>query len=358
MPALHRPSSARRPEKAGYPSSGRLFHGPSGRAAPFTICDRYHCSVLGPTNPNRLYVWTGTIDPGGHHGGPVINNAETPPYTWTTYPERLEAAGVSWRIYQQADNYDDNPLAWFRQYQQAPQSSSLYRNGLATRPAEAFAEDVRAGNLPQVSWIITPAAESEHPSYLPAAGAVAISRTLEALAAARNVWQSTVVLLTYDENDGFFDHVLPPTAPLGTPDEFVGGLPIGPGIRVPMLVISPWSQGGWVASEQFDHTSILQFLERRFGVEEPNISEWRRRTCGDLTSAFDFAHPSASFPSLPATSGYLLDQYVTSNDLPAPTVPAAQSMPHQESGSRPHRPVPPVTGHRSGRVSESVVSTG
>ena len=81
----------------------------------FTICDGYHCSVIGPTNPNRLYLWSGTIDPGGRHGGPVIDNSETPPYTWTTYPERLQAAGVSWRVYQETDNFDDNALAWFKQ---------------------------------------------------------------------------------------------------------------------------------------------------------------------------------------------------------------------------------------------------
>jgi len=303
----------------------------------FTICDGYHCSVMGPTNPNRLYLWTGMIDPNGGHGGPVTDNSETPPYTWTTYPERLQAAGISWRVYQQVDNYDDNALAWFQQYQQAPKTSPLYVNGLADRPVTAFADDVAAGKLPQVSWIIAPAAQSEHPSYTPAAGAELTYGYLKALAEHPQVWSKTVFFLTYDENDGFFDHVPPPTASLGTPDEYVAGLPIGLGFRVPMIVISPWSTGGFVCGSVFDHTSIIRFIERRFGVREPNISAWRRRTCGDLTSAFDFRDQPARFPRIPNPTGSaaIAQQQCSAN--PAPTVPAHQSMPSQEPGHRPRR---------------------
>ncbi len=306
----------------------------------FTICDNYHCSVLGPTNPNRLYHWTGTIDPAGRNGGPVIDNSETPPYTWTTYPERLEAAGISWRIYQEADNYDDNPLAWFRQYQEAPRSSPLFTKGIAPAPGlvAAFADDVRGGNLPQVSWIIGSAATCEHPSYLPAAGAVFISQILEVLAAQPKVWEQTAFFLNYDENDGLFDHVPPPVPPAGTPDEFVDGLPIGLGFRVPMIVISPLSVGGWVSSEVYDHTSVLRFMEELFGVEEPNISAWRRRCAGDLTRTLNVPAQRASFPALPPTRDYLLSQYVTSQDRPVPTVPADQTLPTQPPGHR--RPTP------------------
>ena len=306
----------------------------------FTICDNYHCSVLGPTNPNRLYHWTGTIDPARRNGGPVIDNSETPPYTWTTYPERLEAAGTSWRIYQEADNYDDNPLAWFRQYQEAPNRSPLFTKGIAPAPSlvEAFAGDVRDGNLPQVSWIIGPAATCEHPSYLPAAGAVFISQILEVLAAHPKVWAKTVFFLNYDENDGLFDHVPPPVPPAGTADEFVDRLPIGLGFRVPMIVISPLSVGGWVSSEAYDRTSVLRFMEELFGVEEPNISAWRRRCAGDLTRTLNVPSGRTSFPALPQTRDYLLSQYVTSQDQPAPTVPADQTLPIQPPGHR--RPTP------------------
>ncbi len=109
-------------------------------AEAFTICDNYHCSVFGPTNPNRLYMWTGMIDPAGRHGGPVIDN--TPAYnnvilSWTTYPERLEAAGLSWQVYQEEDNYDDNALAWFTQFGRAGSGSPLYQRGLRKRPARS-----------------------------------------------------------------------------------------------------------------------------------------------------------------------------------------------------------------------------
>jgi phospholipase C len=307
----------------------------------FTVCDNYHCSVFGPTNPNRLYLWTAFIDPEGKNGGPVIDNSEARPYTWTTYAERLEKAGVSWRNYQEPDTGDDNPLAWFKQYQQAPHSSPLWQKGMATVPnlPEAFAADVRDGNLPQVSWIIGTNASTEHPSYLPAAGAVFISQILEVLAANPKVWSKTVLFLNYDENDGFFDHVPPPTPPAGTADEFIGGLPIGPGFRVPMIVISPFSTGGYLSSEVYDHTSTIQFMERIFGVEEPNISAWRRSTCGDLTASLNLEQGRArSFPALPETRNYMLDQYVTSQDQPAPTVPASQTLPVQEPGTRPHVP--------------------
>ena len=107
-------------------------------AQAFTLCDNYHCSVLGPTNPNRLYMWSGMIDPNGTGGGPVtddspaFNNAYL---SWTTYPERLEAAGVSWQVYQEEDNYDDNALAWFKQFSDVPTSSPLWQRGMRKRPA-------------------------------------------------------------------------------------------------------------------------------------------------------------------------------------------------------------------------------
>ena len=111
--------NANGPMTMGYYTRADLpFH--FALADAFTICDMYHCSVFGPTNPNRLYSISGTIDPDGKNGGPVVDNSETPPYTWTTYPERLQKAGITWKVYQSPDNYDDNPLAWFKQFQTAP----------------------------------------------------------------------------------------------------------------------------------------------------------------------------------------------------------------------------------------------
>ena len=183
----------------------------------FTICDGYHCSVLGPTNPNRLYLWSGTIDPNGQNGGPVVDNSETPPYTWTTYLERLEAAGVSWQVYQETDNYDDNALAWFKQYQTAPKSSPLYKRGVSFQNSllDRLSEDVTRGRLPTISWIIGPDWSTEHPSYLPAEGAEFINNVITIFRDNPDVWRNTVIFLNYDECDGYFDHVLPPHAPPG-----------------------------------------------------------------------------------------------------------------------------------------------
>ncbi|MFD7922926.1 alkaline phosphatase family protein [Streptomyces sp. NPDC059740] len=302
----------------------------------FTICDDYFCSLMGPTWPNRLYWMTGTVDPGGTMGGPITNNTAPTPYRWRTYAERLEEAGISWKVYQQEDDYGCNLLEPFQTFRDAAPGSPLYEKGVRPQPEGTFEDDARHDRLPAVSWIIPTAAESEHPDYLPAAGADFVARKIEAIASNPRVWAKTAFILNYDENDGLFDHVVPPTPPAGTPDEFIGGLPIGAGFRVPCLVISPWTVGGWVARERFDHTSVLQFLEKWTGVAEPNISAWRRETFGDLTSAFGFHSPAHHAPRLPRDTALRLAaaQWQVSH-LPAPDLPGSdQSMPHQEHGHR------------------------
>ncbi|MDH6130399.1 phospholipase C, phosphocholine-specific [Kitasatospora sp. GP82] len=346
----------------------------------FTICDSYHASLLGPTDPNRYYMWTGCVGNDGSGGGPVITNAEAG-YSWTTYPERLEKAGISWKIYQDAGeglnaggswgwtsdayigNYGDNSLLYFNQYRNAAPGDPLYdkaRTGTNAKAGDGYFDilksDVQAGKLPQVSWIVAPEAFSEHPNWPANYGAWYISQVLDALTANPEVWSRTALLITYDENDGFFDHVVPPYPPaspaqgqstvdvtgeLFTPsgsDQSVAG-PYGLGQRVPMLVVSPWSKGGWVCSQTFDHTSIIQFIERRFGAHEPNISPWRRAVCGDLTTAFDFARTDAKAPALPSTSGYLPPDHNRHPDY-VPTLPANPALPRQEPGLRPARPLP------------------
>ena len=298
-------------------------------AESFTICDNYHCSVLGPTNPNRLYMWTGMIDPNGTGGGPIIDNS--PAFnniilSWTTYPERLEAAGISWQIYQEEDNYDDNALAWFKQFGNASTSSSLWRRGMYKGPAGAFENDARNGRLPQVSWLVAPTAQTEHPDYFPAAGAEYIAQKLDAIASNPDLWAKTAFILCYDENDGMFDHVPPPVAPAGTPDEFVDGVNIGLGFRTPTTIVSPWTAGGFVCSEVFDHSSLIRFIEARFGVHEPNISAWRRQNCGDLTSAFRFGSAPSGYPGngelgLAVTESRLLRAQAQVNDNPFPVPP-------------------------------------
>ncbi|WP_035792014.1 phosphocholine-specific phospholipase C [Kitasatospora mediocidica] len=356
------------PEKTGftmgyYNRADIPFH--YGLADAFTICDQYFCSVQGPTNPNRLYQWTGMIDPNGTAGGPVTDNSEHG-YSWATYPEMLQDAGVSWRVYQQADNFDDNPLAWFTQFKSASVSSPLYTNGMARVGSvkSAIAADIAAGTFPTVSWVVAPTALSEHPASRPADGADFVSGVLAAIASNQATWDSTVVFYNFDENDGFFDHVPPPTAPSGTADEFISGAPIGMGPRVPMTVISPWSTGGRVCSQTFDHTSPLQFAELVTGVECGNISAWRRQVAGDLTSAFNFGVSPVAFPTgLPNTAA-LVTAANNEKSLPAPKVPAAGALPAQEPGDRPAQAVDYVfnttswTDTSTGRIWFKTVSAG
>jgi len=349
----------------------------------FTICDAYHCSLLGPTDPNRYYMWTGYVGNDGTGGGPVIDNAEAG-YGWSTYPERLQRNGISWKIYQDVGdgldaggywgwtgdayigNYGDNSLLYFHQYQNAQAGDALYegaRRGTNIKSGgdlfEQFAADVANGTLPQVSWIVAPEAYTEHPNWPANYGAWYVSRILDALTANPEVWSKTVFLLTYDENDGFFDHVPPPFAApspaqgastVATTNEYFSGNatyragPYGLGARVPMLVISPWSRGGYVNSQVFDHTSIIRFIEQRFGSDKPdvveaNISPWRRAVCGDLTSAFDFAHPNTVWPNLPATAAFAPGDSLRHPDY-QPQPPHDQRMPRQESGVRPARALP------------------
>ncbi|MDB5766364.1 MAG: Phospholipase 4 precursor [Collimonas fungivorans] len=307
----------------------------------FTLCDNYFCSARTSTNPNRLYLMSGTIDPQGAHGGPATTNGFTyGSLTWQTYPEALQAAGISWRTYQEVDNYDDNALAWFKQFQNLPTNSPLYINGVQTRVLADFQNDVMQDTLPAVSWIVAPAAKSEHPSGSPNVGVDYANQYLQALAANPAVWAKTVFIYTYDENGGFYDHVTTPTPPAGTANEFVSGVPIGLGSRVPTIVCSPWSRGGWVASEVFDHTSTIQFLEKWTGVTCPNISQWRRDICGDLTSCFDFSVSNTGFPVLPDTVA-LAALANTQKTLPKATPPAANTvMPPYEAGQKPLRVQP------------------
>ena len=383
----------------------------------FTICDAYHCGMHTGTHANRSFHWTGTNGPAA--GVAFVNNvdawADTGPSTlgfnWTTYAERLQTAGVSWKVYQNIpNNYGCNPLLGFPAFRKANERSKhpvdttrsyaenapydraedaanpLLKGTANTLPAAskqafdagefiaAFAEDVKAGRLPQVSWIIPPDVYSEHPGpSSPVQGAWFISAILDALTAAPEVWSKTVFLVNFDENDGFFDHMPSPSAPSRLDDGKLAGkttLPagdiaaeyytqapcpgnpaeqpapdgrvFGPGMRVPMYVISPWSKGGWVNSQVFDHTSVLRFLEARFGVAETNISPFRRAVCGDLTSAFNFAKPSAAAPVLDgARSKAQADALRAAQQvLPHIKPPHKATRPRQEPGTRPSRALP------------------
>jgi phospholipase C len=308
----------------------------------FTICDGYHCSMLGPTWPNRLYLMTGQVDPAGVAGGPVYSNyVPAEGFSWKTYPELLTDAGVSWKIYQEADNYGMNVMEYFVQYQNAPVSSPLYQNAMRFYQAGQFEYDAINDRLPAVSWIIPTSFQSEHPDFMPAAGADFVASKVNAIAANPDVFAKTVFILIYDENDGLFDHVTPPTPPAGTAGEFLTvdkvTDPIGLGFRVPCIIVSPWTVGGFVCHDTFDHTSVIRLLERVTGVVNPNITQWRRRTVGDFTAALGSV-PNGRFPRLPGTKAQLeaAENEVLQFQLP-PIPGASQTFPVQPPGSKPVR---------------------
>src|SRR5262249_41523474 len=149
----------------------------------------------------------------------------TPPngFTWKTYPERLEEAGISWKGYQQQDNYTCNMLEYFRTFMNAPKGSSLYQRGVLRGQIGQFEYDAINDKLPTVSWIISPSHQTEHPDFMPADGAAFVASKIDAIAANPDVWAKTLFILNYDENDGLFDHVAPPSPAMGTPQEFVSG---------------------------------------------------------------------------------------------------------------------------------------
>ncbi|MCB5195842.1 phosphocholine-specific phospholipase C [Deefgea salmonis] len=307
----------------------------------FTTCDHFFCASNTSTNPNRLFLMSGSNGQGLWSAGAVMDNSETIPFTWTTYAERLQAAGVSWKMYQEQDNYDDNALAWFTKFKTALPNSALYLNGMVKRSRDAFAQDVANNALPAVSWIIAPAALSEHPAHAPNAGANYAKIFLDALASNPAVWEKTVFIYTYDENGGIFDHVVPPTAPIGTANEWKNGFPLGLGHRMPTWLISPWSIGGYVYSQTCDLTSTIRFLEKFTGVQEPNISAWRRSVCADLMDGFDFTASPYAYPTgLPDTAILASDAAFACSSLPAAQPNGESGAPISSAGgSRPLRPV-------------------
>jgi len=374
-------------------------------ASSFTICDNFHCSTLTQTYPNRMHLWTGCNGGGKVGGDPEMDNYgehETPtsdmatdqplprgPLTWTTYPERLQAKGISWKVYQEYDNFQDNLLSIFKPFRPvASKESPLYRQGRSwvteheTDPAKRtrsdgqplvadFRKDLASGNLPQVSWIVTAADLSEHPQYEPAKGENVCARLIEALVDHPDVFAKTVFIINYDETGGFFDHLPPPLPPFhpeqghstvstdGEGKDYAGqkaanqGIhPVGLGMRVPGIIVSPWSRGGWVCSELFDHTSTLRFLEKRFEIREENIGDWRRAVCGDLTSAFDFQTPNQDWTNLtfPSTADYL-QRVAKSRHSPSLKIPEEQSPTAQEGPQRLARPLP-YELHAHGRLAQ------
>ena len=375
----------------------------------FTVGDAYHCSVLGPTNPNRTYMWSGCVGnldnlgaggADGHGAGPMTANGLSPNkafWTFGTFPEVLQSAGVTWRIYQDlvgatfapdfgdgsgnafVGNFGDNSVLYFNQYATSAPGNPLFDRGCtgtainntipsASAPAQdwkawqetlfdQFRADVKNGTLPQVSWIVAPAGYTEHSDWPVDYGAWYISQVVDVLVSNPAVFSKTALIINYDEADGSFDHMPPPFPPqsaafgastadshneIVTTDTPHG--PIGLGCRVPFLVISPWTRGGYVNSQVFDHTSVIQLIEKRFGVHAPNISPWRRAVAGDLTSIFNFSNPNDFHVRLPSTDAFLppvneLAGGGTTTFIPK-TSQVSFGVPKQERGVRPARALP------------------
>ena len=272
----------------------------------FTLCGNYFGSMLGPTLPNRLYLWAGTS------GGITVSEMKPGNLDWSTIADLLDAYHISWKCYNLgfgtgsfADIEIFNGLAFFKRWKN---DSRLYFK------EKDYYQDLNAGTLPQVSFLISEALISEHPLTNIQWGQQKMAQVINALIASR-VWKSSALFFTYDEGGGYFDHVPPPQV-----DAY------GLGFRVPTFVISPWAKRGNISGQLYEHSSILKFIERRFGLpslasinhqfdistpgENNEAANGRPRgpaapprdglrQLGDFYEAFDFSQDPNYYPRLP-----------------------------------------------------------
>ncbi len=293
-------------------------------AEAFTVGDHYSQSVIGPTNPNRAAWASGTINvPGGNtspnQGGVYIENWASPgceyagvncwPLKWNTTVDYLQDAGVSWYVYQDLDNFGDNPFINFENFQQAEANTPLAKNAMSYDGVQKFLDDCANGTLPQVSYIVGPMELSEHPPWMPKDGAWLWDQVVSAVTKSP-LYNSTALFITYDESGGWGDHVPFPTSPNGTagewltdPNNVTDYVPSGPGPRVPFVIVSPWTAGGHVFTEHADHSSQIMFVEqwlatKGINITTPNIPPWRRQYMSNLVNAFDFTKPNYTAPTI------------------------------------------------------------
>ena len=290
---------------------------------------------MGPTDSNHLYWLSAWLDPAGEAGGPLLatssasclnsksgdQSAARARSRGARCPRSSRSTASRGSSTARATSAPFGFTPYFAKYQNTPGITNPYYTQGVLPTFEDFLNDAANGRLPAVSWVLTDFDKSEHASYSPQAGIQQVRTRIAALTTLPDRWASTVLFLTYDENGGFFDHVAPPMPPAGTPGEFITSTkpatmclplpsedqrdaPIGLGFRVPMMVVSPYSRGGFVCSDTFDHTSMLRFIETRYatsGVRVPNLTSWRRGVTGDLTSALDLKRSELPVPPLPGT---------------------------------------------------------
>lgn len=301
----------------------------------FTVGDMYYESIISSTDPNRVAWFSGTINPPRgskingthkHMGGPTLDNDESPgcaktdsgggfscmPLRWKTVPEYLQESGISWRVYQDKDNFGDDPLVFWEQYRtSAKKKGVLAQRGTSFPGLDKFYEDAREGTLPEVSYVVAPMQLSEHPPYMPIDGAWIQAKVANAVMHGK-AWDSTALIYSFDETGGWADHVIAPLPPKSVQSEWtedpynksIHSAPIGPGFRLPFYIVSPWTRGGHVFTEHCSHESQIMFLEKwalahgkPFTSEE--IPTWRREHMSDLVKAFDFSNEDTSVPSVP-----------------------------------------------------------
>ncbi len=230
----------------------------------FTLCGNYFCSVLGPTVPNRLSLVSGTA------GGNTTDTLSPGSVNWPTIVDVLDAHHVSWKCYNLGLGLGStgslelfNGLTFFKKWQNDQRLKFT---------EDDYKDDLQAGTLPEVSFLITEELISEHPPTDIQSGQQKMSEVIQALMSSSS-WISSAFFLTYDESGGFFDHVAPPQL-----DAY------GLGMRVPMLVISPYAKRGYVSGQLYEHSSILKFIERRFKLS----------SLATINHQFDISTPGAN----------------------------------------------------------------
>ena len=249
----------------------------------FVLCQQWYCSVLGPTWPNRFFLHS------AQSNGRINNDPPadlTVGFTWPTIYDRLNQAGIEWTSY-----FGDLPFLFLW--------GGLRAQMDRFKRLSEFVDDARSGRLPPVCYVepnfLGANAFDDHPPHDILQGQAFISTVLNAIAQGPQ-WSRSLVIITYDEHGGFFDHVAPPTVEDERSAEGFGQL----GVRVPGLVISPYAKRGFVSPTMYDHCSVLAFLEWMFGLEPLNV---RDAQANDLTDAIDVdrvrRRDPRAFPALP-----------------------------------------------------------